>query len=164
MNLTYAEVGGSLQEELPAHYNHLRVRVPVGPPQVYANAVQAVLSWRMHSRAGLFVDAEIARPGLRVTGRLGHPRFGMPVVCEVVAVVDEPNRAGFAYGTVAGHPECGEEAFLVVVRDGQTWLEVVAFSRPAAWYARLAGPVVPLIQRAYARRLGRVLRALVAER
>lgn len=159
--LTYDEVGGSLQTVLPPGYHHLRVRVPVGSPEVFGAAASAVLSWRMHRRAGLFVDAEPARPGLRITGRLGHPRFGMPVVCEVVAVVDEPGRAGFAYGTVTGHPECGEEAFLVVVEDERTWFEVTAFSRPAAWYARAVRPVVPLLQRAYAHRLGRVLRHLV---
>ncbi|MCP2329266.1 uncharacterized protein (UPF0548 family) [Hamadaea flava] len=161
MKLTYPEVGGSLHRDLPAGYHHLRVRVPVGPPQAFTAAVEAVLTWRMHRRAGLYVDAGPARPGLRITGRLGHPRFGMPVVCEVVAVVDEPERAGFAYGTVTGHPERGEEAFLVVVEDGRTWLEVTAFSRPAAWYARAVTAIVPLIQRAYARRLGRMLRRLV---
>ncbi|MFJ1827742.1 DUF1990 family protein, partial [Streptomyces sp. NPDC088178] len=37
------------------------------------------------------------------------------------------------------------------------------FSRPAAWYSRLAGPVVPVMQRWYARRLGTTLRRIVAE-
>jgi uncharacterized protein (UPF0548 family) len=34
----------------------------------------------------------------------------------VVAVADEPDRCGFAYGTLPGHAVCGEEAF-VVARD-----------------------------------------------
>ena len=33
--------------------------------------------------------------------------------CRVVYVVDEPDRRGFAYGTLPGHPESGEELFLV---------------------------------------------------
>ena len=33
--------------------------------------------------------------------------------CRVVYVVDEPDRRGFAYGTLTGHPESGEELFTV---------------------------------------------------
>ena len=35
------------------------------------------------------------------------------IPARVVYVVDEPARRGFAYGTLHGHPESGEEAFLV---------------------------------------------------
>ncbi|WP_347568510.1 DUF1990 family protein [Kitasatospora aureofaciens] len=38
-----------------------------------------------------------------------------------------------------------------------------AFSRPIAWWARLAGPLFPLLQRAFARRCGRVLAAIAAD-
>ena len=30
--------------------------------------------------------------------------------------------------------------------DGSVWLDIRAFSRPAAWYAKLAGPVGRLLQ------------------
>ena len=33
--------------------------------------------------------------------------------CRVVYVVDEPDRRGFAYGTLPGHAESGEERFVV---------------------------------------------------
>jgi uncharacterized protein (UPF0548 family) len=47
-------------------------------------------------------------------------------------VIDEENRRGFAYGTPPGHPEQGEEAFVVALReDGQVTFTVTAFSRPA---------------------------------
>lgn len=45
-------------------------------------------------------------------------------------------------------------------RDGAVLLTVTAFSRPAVWYTRAAGALVPLFQRAYARRCGAVLRRL----
>lgn len=45
--------------------------------------------------------------------------------------------------------------------DGTVWFTVLAFSRPAAWYTRLAGPLVPHVQLWYARRLGRALRRIV---
>ncbi|HEV8560641.1 MAG TPA: DUF1990 family protein [Actinophytocola sp.] len=37
----------------------------------------------------------------------------MPAPGRVVHVVEEEHRRGFAYGTLPGHPECGEEAFLL---------------------------------------------------
>jgi uncharacterized protein (UPF0548 family) len=56
-------------------------------------------------------------------------------------------RTGYGFGTLPGHPEHGEEAFLVT-RDagGRAWFEVRAFSRPATWYARLGGPVTHRFQ------------------
>jgi uncharacterized protein (UPF0548 family) len=48
-------------------------------------------------------------------------------------------RFGFAYGTLADHPERGEERFLVEwdLRDNSVWYDLLAISRPAHWLARL---------------------------
>jgi uncharacterized protein (UPF0548 family) len=63
-------------------------------------------------------------------------------------VVDEPNRQGFAHGTLPGHPESGEEAFVVERADDDTVsLSVIAFSTPASDLAKLAGPLGRLAQR-----------------
>jgi uncharacterized protein (UPF0548 family) len=68
-------------------------------------------------------------------------------VCRIVVVVDEPERYGFAYGTLPGHPERGEEAFLVERHDdGRVVFRIVAFSRSAELLARLGGPVTRAIQ------------------
>jgi uncharacterized protein (UPF0548 family) len=65
-----------------------------------------------------------------------------------VYVIDEPNRKGFAYGTLPGHPESGEEAFVVERGDdGTVGLDVRAFSRPCSNLAKLAGPLGQLAQR-----------------
>jgi uncharacterized protein (UPF0548 family) len=64
-----------------------------------------------------------------------------------VSVTDDESRYGFAYGTLPGHPERGEEAFHVVrTGDGEVSFEVVAFSRPADRLARLGSPIARLIQ------------------
>jgi len=80
-------------------------------------------------------------------------------------VIDEPNRAGFGYGTLHGHQESGEEAFLVE-RDaqGRVWLRVTAFSRPVRWPAVLAGPIAVAAQHGFARLLGRSLRRICTVR
>lgn len=40
--------------------------------------------------------------------------------CQVVYVLDEPDRQGFAYGTLPGQPESGEEAFVIERADDDT--------------------------------------------
>ncbi|NEE19531.1 DUF1990 domain-containing protein, partial [Streptomyces sp. SID7499] len=99
---------------------------------------------------------------VRVSLGLGPLRFTAP--CEVIwTAYGEDGRTGFGYGTLAGHPERGEECFVVdLADDGTVWFTVLAFSRPASWYTRLAGPLVPPVQHWYARRLGRTLRRIVA--
>jgi uncharacterized protein (UPF0548 family) len=97
--------------------------------------------------AGLRVTAttESAQVGSDVLGRLGP--FVAP--CRVVYVVEEPDRRGFAYGSLPGHAVCGEEMFGVRYdpADDGVYSEVVAFSRPAAWWSRLGAPVLAVIQR-----------------
>lgn len=71
----------------------------------------------------------------------------------IVAVVDEPRRWGFTYGTLPGHVESGEESFLVEHRVGD---EVVVRIRARAAVAlpasRVLEPLLVPIQRRYARR------------
>ena len=162
--LTYAEVGATRFEPLPAGYQHLRVRHRVGAGAgVFDSAADAVLAWRMHRGipAKVTADAARAEPGVRVTVRIGPMR----APCEVVWAVREDDLAGFGYGTLPGHPESGEEAFVVEqAGDGTVWLTVTAFSRPATWYTRLARPLVPIFQRLYAWRCARALRRLTSVR
>lgn len=74
-------------------------------------------------------------------------------------VVDEPRRRGFAYGTLAGHPERGEELFLVErLPDDSVCGTVTAFSRPAAWWARAAALPARTAQAAIVDRYLRALR------
>lgn len=87
---------------------------------------------------------------------IGPVRFRAP--CRVIYVIDEPNRKGFAYGTLPGHPEMGEEAFIVDrTEDGSVWLTVRSFSRPSAWQWWAVYPVLRLIQSAITRRYFRSL-------
>lgn len=155
-DLTYAEIGATRYEEMPDGYNHLRVETYIGDATRFAKAVELVMTWRMHQAAGMRIDADPAYAGLRIVGRLGPFR----VPCQVVWTLAEPDRAGFGYGTLAGHPERGEEAFVVERRADGVWFVVTAFSRPAAWFTRAAGPVVVLLQHGYAHLLGRRLRSL----
>ncbi|MFD3652803.1 DUF1990 family protein [Streptomyces sp. 24-1644] len=166
--LTYPEVGATLLGPLPDGYHHLHHRTPVGRGREdFEAAGAAVTGWRMHRASGAGVHATTARAetGTRVAVSLGIGRLRVTAPCEVVWTAYESRRTGFAYGTRQRHPERGEECFVVdLADDGTVWFTVMAFSRPACWYARLAGPLVPPVQHWYARRLGRTLRRIVATR
>ena len=151
--LTYREVGATGGGEMPAGYGHLRVERQVGTGQQrFERAAHAVMHWGMQHGAGLRVQAssEAAAVDTVVLVRMGF----LPAPCRVVYVIDEPDIRGFAYGTLEGHPESGEERF-AVRRDPATdavFAEVSAFSRPATWWSKAGRPVVAVAQRVIARR------------
>jgi uncharacterized protein (UPF0548 family) len=147
--LTYDEVGATLGPEMPTGYHHLEVHRRIGGAEVFEALESFVLGWGLQRGAGLKVPTSTpAWEGLEVRLRLGP----LTVPVRVVRVVDEPDRRGFVYGTLPGHPETGEEAFLVERDDDGTWLRVRAFSRPARWYSRLGGPVTSWMQCRYTER------------
>jgi uncharacterized protein (UPF0548 family) len=184
-DVDYPSPGSSAQPPAhwPAGYRRLHVSTRLGSGDAaFAAAARAVMEWRLHRAVGVIMDAEHgaarAEPGVRVTVGLGVGPLRVYGPCRVVWTVWEPGRcAGWAYGTLPGHPVRGEEAF-VVTRDtgggdgtgpegeggtggGTVRLEVRAFSVPAVWWSRAAGPLGPLFQHAYAHRCGSVLRRLV---
>lgn len=82
---------------------------------------------------------------------IGPFSFKSPV--RVIYLIDEPQRKGFGYGTLHGHPQRGEEAFVVEQKeDGSVWLTVRVFSRPSNrwWFA--VSPVLRLMQERFIRR------------
>ncbi|MFS0701756.1 DUF1990 family protein [Cellulomonas sp. 179-A 4D5 NHS] len=160
--LTYPEVGASLTDALPTGYHHERHRVVLGTGRaLFERSAAAVVGWDLHRRAGIVPDPGTppAATGLDVDLRASLGPVVVRVPCRVVALVDDPDRRGFAYGTLTGHAECGEEAFVVTV-DAQdvVRLDVVAFSRPGRWYTRVGAPLARAAQRSVTRRY---LRALV---
>lgn len=84
--------------------------------------------------------------------------FGIKFPVRVIYVVDEPRRKGFAYGTLPGHPEDGEESWIVEHRDDDSvWITVRAFSRPANRWWWAVYPVLRVVQEYYTRRYLRAL-------
>ncbi|MFD8701974.1 DUF1990 family protein [Kitasatospora sp. NPDC059648] len=149
---TYPEVGATRHGRLPGGYAHLRRRVHLGHgPEVLERAGRYVLGWGSQLGSGFAVHpGGPAREGATVLLRLSLPGSRWPrlvIPCRVVWTEAGPDRIGFAYGTLPGHPECGEESFLVSMdAEGEVWFEVAAFSRLSAWYARLGRPVALLCQ------------------
>lgn len=85
-------------------------------------------------------------------------RMTVTAPVRVVLVIDEPNRVGFAYGTMPGHPESGEILFVVEHReDDSVWLVIRSFSQPSSARWRLARPLMRVQERSYTRRYLRAL-------
>jgi uncharacterized protein (UPF0548 family) len=148
--LTYSEVGQSMGV-LPSGYRHLRRSAVVGSgAEEFAGAAHALFSWQAHLRAGLRVAASsaTAEPGTVVLLGLVAGVIRIDAPCRVICAVNEPHRRGFAYGTLPGHPERGEEAFIIEqCRDGTVMFTITAFSAPATLLAKVAGPAGQAVQR-----------------
>ncbi|MFB2582106.1 DUF1990 family protein [Herbiconiux sp. P15] len=100
----------------------------------------------------------LVSPG--ATAVLSIKAFGLTFTApvRVVYLVEEPGRRGFAYGTLPGHPESGEESFVVEhLSDDSVWIVIRAFSRPSTWFYRLGYPALRFMQ---ARATRRYLRSL----
>ncbi|OBK18385.1 DUF1990 family protein [Mycobacterium asiaticum] len=152
--LTYQEVGATAAAQLPPGYQHLSVSEQIGTGRDrFEQAADAVMSWGMQRGAGLGVRASSDRvvvSAVVVVKTLGVLR----APCRVVYVIDEPDARGFAYGTLPGHPESGEERFAVRYdpKTSAVYADVSSFSRPARWWSKLGGPFVVVTQRIIARR------------
>jgi uncharacterized protein (UPF0548 family) len=146
--LSYPEVGASLGE-LPPGYRHDTRVVWLGVGDAaFARAGRGLEEWEAHHRAGVVVHPSDVPIVAGTTVALAVPLFGVHALaaCRIVAVVREANRFGFSYGTITGHPERGEEAF-IIERDGDTVrFRITAFSKPADPLARIGAPVARLVQ------------------
>jgi len=133
-------------------------------------ARREVLRWGVKTRAGFEVQAAgdpLERPSASAMapvtpGETAEVRFRLPlfVLREPVRVIwvdDGPQRAGFGYGTLPGHPLVGEEAFIVERDDdGIVRFTVRAFAHPAPRWRMLA-PVLSIARGIMVRRYLRAL-------
>jgi uncharacterized protein (UPF0548 family) len=147
--LSYREVGAT-GIALPDGYRHLARDVVIGRgTDAFDRAGTHLTTFGVHRDAGFSVDAtgERAAPGVDVLLRMGTPPFGFEAPVRVVHVVEQTDRRGFTYGTLAGHPARGEESFSVLFDDDETVRFVlIGFSTPASLLASAAGPIGRRVQ------------------
>ena len=149
---TYPEVGAT-RDGLPPGYAHDVNRVQLGTgSETFASARRQLGQWRMFPpwvQVEPLVPIEADQTLAVLVNALG---VWFTNAARIVYVIDEPRRFGFAYGTLPGHAECGEERFLVEHSgDNTVWYDVRAFSRPRYWAARLAYPLTRRLQKRFGR-------------
>jgi uncharacterized protein (UPF0548 family) len=169
--LTYSAIGATRSPDLmsqpPAGFRPMARAVRIGRGEsFFTRAADATMRFDIQRRAGLKVtraaglaDGESpVQVGDTAELRLGPGPFAVRIPVRIVYLIDEPRRRGFGYGTLRGHPECGEAAFVVERRaDGSVWLEIRTFSRPGYRVLWLGYPLLRLLQEIYTRRYERAL-------
>ena len=157
--MTYDAVGATARGETPPGFtgDHNRQLLGCGAA-TFEHAKAAVRVWTMFPRPWTAIEPEnapivadgVVAVHVRVLG------LWWLNASRIVYVVDEPRRFGFAYGTLPGHAERGEERFVVEwLEDDTVWYDLRAFSKPRHVLARLVYPIT----RAYQRRFGRASKA-----
>lgn len=151
---TYEAVGASATTP-PTGFtvDHTRVRLGSGE-STFAQAKLGLQQWQPFNLG--WVDAAPSDAPLSVgTVVIVVARtFGVYSLnaARIVYAIDEPRRFGFAYGTLPGHVEAGEERFQVEwAADDSVWYDIVAFSRPRHLLARLGHWLVRRLQRRFGR-------------
>lgn len=149
---TYAQVGATHPSQgeaalraLPSSFRVIRERAVVGQGEAaYQAARAAVASWRFLQLPWLEVHGQIVPLRAEaVVAMLAHLHGGWALnASRVVYLLEESgprHRFGFAYGTLPGHAIVGEERLLVEWRpeDGRVWYDLLSFSQPSHWLARL---------------------------
>ena len=149
--VTYDHVGSTLASK-PTH------RRPVDD---FARATDRLRDWAAHAaiRARVHPERPSIEVGQTVVVVLSLGPLHILAPTRIVTVVDEPDAFGFAYGTLPGHPERGEESFVIRREGDGAVVEIAVDAVGADALTRLAAPVVRLLQRAamagYARGLGK---------
>jgi uncharacterized protein (UPF0548 family) len=170
-SFNYAEVGQSFGPK-PTGYatNHGRVRLGYGEA-VFNRAVEALRRWKMFDLGWVSLcwpGAEI-EVGTTVAALASHFGFWSLHPARIVFLIDDDDaqtrRKGFAYGTLQGHGECGEETFIIerLHADDSVWYDLRSFSRPGQLLTALGYPVARMLQRRFARESTRTMLKAVGE-
>jgi uncharacterized protein (UPF0548 family) len=169
---TYREIGATRTGTVPPGFRAARHEITLGRGlEVFSRAVAGLQTWQAHRWAGVEVFPRGARihVGETVVVTVGTPWLALAAPCRIVGVRDAPGHFGFAYGTLPGHPEQGEEAFVLTMGDNE-WVRFVitAFCRPGDPLVRLSGPLARGIQaratKGYVRSLTRYVNGIGIER
>jgi uncharacterized protein (UPF0548 family) len=155
---SYAEIGAT-KSSPPAGYTIDHNRICLGEGDAAFNAAVAALrSWKMFDLGWVTLcwpNVPI-KVGATVAVLVRHFGFWSLHSARIVYLVDENSegirRFGFAYGTLPAHGERGEERFMIEWHrdDDRVWYDLLAFSQPNAFLARLGYSVSRMLQKRFA--------------
>lgn len=148
--VTYPHTGSSLRSDPRPGGQPRRSVAHIGSGRApFQAACDGLRHWAPHAAFGARVhppDAPI-EAGTTVLVVLPFGPFEVVAPNRIVEVVDVPQAFGFAYGTLAGHPECGEESFVVRIDDeGSVTAAVTIDATAGTWLTRMAGPLGRAVQ------------------
>jgi len=153
--VTYSEVGATAGR-LPDGFHHERAERVIGRGRTaYERACDDLFRGEVQRRAGAetWMSETPLRVGTRMRMRIGVGPLRFVAPCVVVWAERTAESAGFAYGTLPGHPERGEERFAILLADtDDVVFRITAFSAPGRWFTRWGRPVGQWMQARMTRR------------
>jgi uncharacterized protein (UPF0548 family) len=156
-NHTYSEVGAT-SGITPPHFTTDHNRVLLGHGTVtWSRAVDAIRRWEMFNIGWvrLYSPSTPIAAGENVAVLAHWLGCYWLNACRIVYVIEETSplqRFGFAYGTLDDHAESGEERFTVEWNreSDEVWYDILAFSRPNQFLARIGYPAARRLQKRFA--------------
>lgn len=158
LDFSYPDVGATAGTP-PAGYVVDRTRIDLGVGESDFDAAKAALRRWQQFQLG-WVDAWSPDTPLEVGQTVAIMGWAVGFwwvnSCRIAYTVDESGdttKFGFAYGTLPGHVESGEERFLIEWdrATDQVSYDILAFSRPNHILTRLGYPVVRRKQKRFGR-------------
>lgn len=154
---SYREVGASRRGAPPGYsVEHNRVRLGRGQ-EAFERAVGALLEWRMFDLgwARILPEGSPVEAGTTVCVLARHFGFYSLNAARIVYTVEEDGpvrRRGFAYGTLPGHAQRGEERFTVEWHreDDSVHYDLYAFARSNSLLVKAGYPVRRMLQKRFA--------------
>ena len=141
---TYKPVGCTNGGGAPDGYvmDHNRQKLGTGEA-AFERAKVAIRAWRMFPAPWTAIEPPTTpiREGETLAVHVRVLGLWWLNATRIVYTIDEPRMYGFAYGTLPGHVEMGEERFLVEWdrTTESVWFDILAFSRPRHLLTKLAG-------------------------
>jgi uncharacterized protein (UPF0548 family) len=164
-SLDRANSGVGVNSTGPAGYtlDHNRVQLGRGG-ETFQRAVEALKQWRQFELGWVTLVPHGVRVETGAVVAVKARAGGMWSLnaCRVVYVIDEPERFGFAYGTLPNHIERGEERFLIERQsDDSVWYDILAFSQPRHPLVRAGFLYARRLQKRFARDSLGVMKSVV---
>ncbi len=153
-----AELSGSTDSDsaVPSHYDIDRYSFLLGRGRdLFERARTGLIAWRQFEIPWLEFHGSGPAASQQAVATI-VPLAGLWFVnpCRVVYAHLEAGQdsAAYAYGTLQGHPESGEERFSVSFEPAvqEVRYEITAFSRPARLFSKVGYPLVRRLQRRFA--------------
>jgi uncharacterized protein (UPF0548 family) len=146
--------------------DHTRAELGRGE-QVFEKARSALNSWQ-HLQLG-WLNTWPAEASVREGEVIGIVARSLGLwwlnACRIVYVINETSgakRFGFANGTLPDHAGTGEERFLVEMDDdGTVWYDILAFSRPQHFFARIGYPYVRHVQKRFGKQSASLMKQII---
>lgn len=139
--------------EFPDGYDHDRNEIFLGTgSEVWETAKKALQHWQQFPPGWTSIYPNNTPLQKDQTVAMLFKLFGLwwKNSTRIVYTFDETHRFGFAYGTIEGHVEQGEEIFgLRRTTEGEVYYYIHAFSTPKFWMTRMAYPIARYYQRQF---------------